>query len=316
MKGTTRGPSPEIIASAREFNRFYTRLIGVLNRGFLETEYSLTEVRILFELRHRERASASQLRQELGIDAGYLSRILAGFGRRRMIRKVAHAADRRQSILLLTERGRRIFDTIEKRQRDAVASTLAALAPSSQAQVVRAMQTIQHLLDEQSEPRVPYLIRAPRPGDIAWIVHRQARTCYEECGWNEKFEGEAVEIAARFIHNADTKFEQCWIVERESEIVGGLFCISESKTIAALRLLFVEPSVRRLGIGTRLLNEGIEFARRAGYKKLRLSTHDALDASRRIYMRAGFRMAKEYRHHRFGRDLLVQDWEKDLTTRR
>jgi DNA-binding MarR family transcriptional regulator/GNAT superfamily N-acetyltransferase len=301
------------IEAVREFNRFYTKQIGVLNREFLGSPFSLAEVRVLLELYYRESTTASAIGQDLGLDAGYLSRILGGFSRRGLLAKSAPAPDGRQKRLTLSRAGRKAFEQLEARQRQAVASFLEPNSSDQRVQLVGAMRKIERILGASLQDRAEYLLRPPRPGDIGWVIHRQAIIYNEEYGWDESYEALVAEILARFVQNFDPKRERSWIAERDGEIVGSIFCVSKSKTVARLRLLYVEPTARGLGIGTRLVDECILFARRAGYRKLTLWTNSVLESARRIYEGKGFRLVKEERHHSFGKNLVGQNWDLDLT---
>jgi len=304
--------SEDHIATVRHFNRLYTQQIGVLNRGFLDSEFSLTEVRVLYELRHREQTTATALGQELALDAGYLSRILRSFEQKGLLVREPSTADGRQTLLRLSKKGRDVFDLVEARQRSAVADMLMRLSPQDQQRLVASLRHVERLLVGRPEPSVPYILRPLQPGDIGWIAHRQGVLYNQEFGWDEQFEALVAQIAATFVQELDPKRERCWIAEREGEIVGSVFCVKQSKTVARLRLLYVEPSARHLGIGTRLVDECIAFARRTGYRKLTLWTNSVLDAARRIYERAGFQLMGEERHHSFGHDLVAQTWEMEL----
>src|SRR5215471_11707048 len=241
------------VAQVRRFNRFYTRHIGALNRGFLASEFSLTDVRVLFELRHYDHLTASVLCQSLALDAAYLSRILREFARKGLLVKSPSKADRRQTHLRLSAKGRRVFDAIEARQQLAVADMLRGLPGEKQEHIVESMQQIERLLDGPRAIEPSYTLREPRPGDVGWIVHRHGALYHQEYGWDEQFEVLVAEIAAQFAKHHDPRRERCWIAEYEEEIVGSIFCVEKSKTVAKLRLLYVEPSARHLGIGTRLV---------------------------------------------------------------
>jgi DNA-binding MarR family transcriptional regulator/N-acetylglutamate synthase-like GNAT family acetyltransferase len=300
------------VAQVREFNRFYTRQIGVLNRGFLDSEFSLTDVRVLWELRHREQITASVLVQELSLDAAYLSRILRDFERKGLLVKTPSKTDGRQTLLRLTAKGRRVFDTIEARQEVVVTDMLRHLAGNEQRQIVDSMKAIERLLDAKRSPNAQYTLRELRPGDIGWITHRHGALYHQEYGWDETFEALVAEIVSDYVKHRDPQRENCWVAEYQGEIVGSIFCVKKSKTVAKLRLLYVEPSARELGIGTRLVDECIRFARQAGYKKLSLWTQSVLGAARRVYERAGFHLVAEEPHHSFGADLVAQTWELEL----
>ncbi len=300
------------VGAVRRFNRFWTRQIGVLQDGYLESPFSLTEVRVLYEFAHREETTASELSKELGLDAGYLSRILRGFEERGLIGKKSSEADGRRSILWLTEQGREAFATLDTRSHDEVGVMLGGLSPAEQGRLVEAMRTIEGLLSDQPELKVPYLLRPHQPGDMGWIVHRHGVLYAREYGWDERFEALIAEIVAEFIQQYDPKRERCWIAERDGEIVGSVFLVKQSEEVAKLRLLLVEPSVRGLGIGRRLVQECVRFAKQAGYGKITLWTNDVLRAARRIYEEAGFRIVHEEPHHSFGHDLVGQTWELEL----
>jgi DNA-binding MarR family transcriptional regulator/GNAT superfamily N-acetyltransferase len=300
------------VAQVRRFNRFYTRQIGALNRGFLDSEYSLTDVRVLYELRHGEAVTASILGQELALDAAYLSRILREFERKGLLVKNPSKSDRRRTHLRLSVKGRRVFDAIEARQRVAVADMLHGLPVVEQQHVVESMKQIERLFERERAKEPSYSLREPRPGDIGWIVHRHGALYHQEYGWDEQFEVLVAEIAADFAKHHDPRHERCWLAEYEGEIVGSIFCVKKSKAVAKLRLLYVEPSARQLGIGTRLVDECIQFARDAGYRKMTLWTQSVLSAARRVYERVGFKLVHEAPHHSFGADLVAQTWEMDL----
>jgi DNA-binding MarR family transcriptional regulator/N-acetylglutamate synthase-like GNAT family acetyltransferase len=293
----------------RRFNRFWTRRIGVLQEGYLESPFSLTGVRVLFELAHREETSASELGEELGLDAGYLSRLLRGFEEDGLIHKRPSEADGRRSILRITERGRETFAPLDARSRSDIGAMLGSLSVADQERLVGAMRTLEGLL---SEPEGPYLLRPHASGDMGWVVQRHGILYAREYGWDERFEALVAEIVAQFIQEYDPRRERCWIAERDGENLGCVFLVKQSQEIAKLRLLLVEPHARGLGIGTRLVEECIRFARQAGYRKVTLWTNDVLHAARIIYQGVGFRLAHEEPHHSFGHDLVGQTWELEL----
>jgi DNA-binding MarR family transcriptional regulator/GNAT superfamily N-acetyltransferase len=297
------------VGDVRHFNRFWTRQIGVLGEGYLESPFSLTEVRVLYELAHREETTASELGEELGLDAGYLSRILRGFERDGLIHKRPSEADGRRRLLRLTERGREAFAPLDSRSRSEIGAMLGGMSVAGQERLVEAMRTIEGLLGVRSETVVPYLLRPHRPGDMGWVVNRHGVLYAREYGWDEHFEALVAEIVAKFIQQYDQRQERCWIAERDEEIVGCVFLVRESEEIAKLRLLLVEPEARGLGIGSRLVNECIRFARQAGYLKITLWTNDVLNSARRIYEGMGFQLVHQEPHHSFGHDLVGQTWE-------
>ncbi|HEV8581899.1 MAG TPA: bifunctional helix-turn-helix transcriptional regulator/GNAT family N-acetyltransferase [Thermoanaerobaculia bacterium] len=300
------------VAAVRRFNRFYTRQIGALREGHLSSPFSLTEVRVLYELAHRETSTATDLAAALGLDPGYLSRTLQRFRQRRLITQKASPEDGRQRLLSLTALGRRTFEDLDARASQEIQQMLARLSMTDQQRVVEAMRTIEGRLGERDEPKVPYFLRPHRPGDLGWVVQRHGELYAEEYGWNEEFEALVARIAAQFIERLDPRRERCWIAEREGERVGCVFLAAKSKTAAQLRLLLVEPSARGLGIGKRLVEECDRFARQAGYRKITLWTQSVLGAARHIYEQAGYRLVSEKPHHSFGHDLVAEVWEKRL----
>ncbi len=268
---------------------------------------------MLYEVANREHAIAAELTKELGLDAGYLSRILATFRRRGLIERRPSAEDARRSELRLTKRGRTVFASLDARSREDIGTQLARLAVPDQERLVGAMGTVERLL---GEPRPAtgggYVLRAPRSGDYGWVVQRHGALYAEEYGWNEEFEGLVAGIVGKFVEHFDAKRERCWIAERDGENVGCVFAVKQSATVAKLRLLLVEPSARGLGIGARLVDECVRFSRDAGYKKLRLWTNSVLRAARHIYEEAGFELIAEDSHHSFGKDLVGETWELKL----
>jgi DNA-binding MarR family transcriptional regulator/N-acetylglutamate synthase-like GNAT family acetyltransferase len=297
------------VGVVRRFNRFWTRQIGVLGEGYLESPFSLTEVRVLYELAHREETTASELGEELGLDAGYLSRLLRGFEKHGLIHKRPSEADGRRRLLRLSARGREAFAPLDARSRNDIGAMLGGMSIAGQERLVGAMRAIEGLLSVRPEPVVPYLLRSHWPGDMGWVVHRHGVLYASEYGWDERFEALVAEIVAQFIRQYDPRLERCWIAERDGEIVGCVFLVRESEEIAKLRLLLVEPKARGLGIGSRLVEVCIRFARQAGYRKITLWTNDVLHSARRIYEAMGFRLVHEQPHHSFGRDLVGQTWE-------
>ncbi|MEJ2555719.1 MAG: helix-turn-helix domain-containing GNAT family N-acetyltransferase [Anaerolineae bacterium] len=300
------------VEAVRRFNRFYTQQIGVLREGLLRSPFSLTEARVIYELAHHEKTTATELGNELGLDAGYLSRILSSFKKRGLIDKQPSKSDGRQSILWLTEQGQEAFAMLNGRSHNEIEAMLNELSTEDQKRLVEAMLVIEGLLGAQPEHKVPYLLRPHQPGDMGWVVYRHGVLYAEEYGWDEQFEALVAGIVAKFIQNYDSKRERCWIAEKEGENVGSVFLVKQSDTVAKLRLLLVEPKARGLGIGTRLVAECIGFARRAGYRKITLWTNNVLLAARHIYEKAGFRLIHEEPHHSFGHDLIGETWELEL----
>ena len=304
----------ERVESVRRFNRFYTRKIGVLHEGLLGSQLSLTEGRVLYELAQRAPTTASELAVELALDAGYLSRILSGFEKRGLVEKRPSEEDGRQIILALSKQGHELYTTLNARSHDEIAAMLGRLDGADQARLVTALETAEDLLGGARRRVGPsYILRPHQSGDLGWIVHRHGILYAEEYGWDIRFEALVARIAAAFIENYDAQRERCWIAEQDGEIVGSVLLVAESNEIAKLRLLYVEPKARGLGIGSRLVSECIGFARRAGYRKIILWTNDVLVSARRIYQAAGFRLVREEPHQSFGRDLVGQNWELPLT---
>jgi DNA-binding MarR family transcriptional regulator/GNAT superfamily N-acetyltransferase len=308
----TAGSLGDPVETVRAFNRFYTRQIGLLDEGLLRSEFSLTEVRVLYELAHRDGSTAAELGRDLHLDAGYLSRILKKLGNRRFIARTRSRDDARRSVLALTRAGREAFEPLNRASYDQIAGMIGQLPAGDQEKLVKAMRRVQELLGGKPKPEVSYVLRPHRSGDIGWITHRQGILYAQEYGWDETFEALVAEIAAAFVKNFDPRRERCWIAEREGEIVGSVFLMRQSDEIGKLRLLYVEPAARGLGIGRRLVKECIRFAGTKGYKTLTLWTNDVLVSARRIYEAAGFRLVAEERHTSFGKHLVGQSWELDL----
>ena len=300
------------VAAVRRFSRFYTRQIGLLHERLLRSPFSLTEVRVLYELAHHDEPTATDLGRELGIDAGYLSRILRRFEKQRLINRKPSTADGRQILLRLTKRGQEAFATLDARAGDEIGAMLVGLTGAEQRRVLEGMRTIERLLGPPPERKASYLLRPHQPGDMGWVVHRHGVLYAKEYGWDEQFEALVAAIVAKFIQHFDPRRERCWIAEIEGAIVGSVFLVKQSKTVAKLRLLYVEPEARGLGLGTRLVNECVRFARQAGYRKITLWTQSVLHAARHIYEEAGFQLVHEEPHHSFGHDLIAETWELEL----
>jgi DNA-binding MarR family transcriptional regulator/N-acetylglutamate synthase-like GNAT family acetyltransferase len=293
----------------RHFNRFFTRQIGVLNEGLLQSPFSLTEARILYELAHREEPSAAELGNALGLDAGYLSRLLRGFRRRALVTRRASRTDGRRGLLELTGTGRRAFATLDSRSHHDVAAMLSGLSESEQERLIAAMLVIERLLGGRAPDATSYLLRPPQPGDFGWVIHRHGVLYADEYGWDERFEALVATIVAGFVEKHDPNRERAWIAERDGEIAGSVFLVKRSATVAQLRLLLVEPRARGLGIGSRLVSECLHFARRRGYRKLTLWTNSILESARHLYLKEGFRKTAQEKHRSFGQDLVGETWE-------
>ncbi len=302
---------PEVEA-VRRFTRFYTRRLGVLREGLLASPYSLTEARLIYELAQRDGATASDLVRELDLDAGYVSRLLKGLESRGLIARRPSATDGRQTLVSLTAAGRDAFAELDTRSRGEVEALLAPLDGAARTRLVTAMTAIEELLDSQAQARPAYLLRPHRPGDIGWVIQRHAELYAEEYGWDGSFEVLVAEIAGAFLRDFDPARECCWIAERDGARVGSVFVARQSEEVAKLRMLLVEPRARGLGLGRRLVEEAIAFARRAGYRRMTLWTNDCLTAARRIYEGAGFKLVASEPHRSFGRDLVGETWALEL----
>lgn len=305
-------PAHESVSAIRRFNRFYTKHIGVLREGHLDSPFSLTEARVLYELAHRDGLTASELARDLALDSGYLSRILRSFEQRALIERTRSESDARQTHLRLTETGRLAFAPLDSRADDEIATLVERVHPDDRRRLTDAMRTIERVLVPGADASRSYLIRTHQPGDIGWVVYRHGVLYSREYGWDERFEALVAQIVAEFVHNFDARRERCWIAEQHGERVGSVFLVRKTDTIAKLRLLLVEPKARGLGIGHRLVDECIRFARQARYERMTLWTNSVLDAARRIYEQAGFRLVSEEPHAHFGKELVGQTWELEL----
>jgi DNA-binding MarR family transcriptional regulator/GNAT superfamily N-acetyltransferase len=302
--------SSAAVQAIRSFNRFYTKQIGVLQDAFLGSPFSLAEGRVLQEIAHREQATATEVGQTLGLDAGYVSRMLRSFDQRHLVRRTRSNVDGRRAHLSLTRRGRAAFARLDQRSHDDVAAMLRRLSPDGRRRLVAAMHVIEQLLGAEPQRATSYVLRPPQAGDLGWIVYRQGALYAEEWGYNEEFEALAAEIVAAFVQHRRPSRERCWIAEKDGEIVGSAFLVQKSKTVAQLRLLLVEPSARGLGIGSRLIAECVRFAQRAAYRKITLWTQSELDAARRLYKKAGFTLTAKKAHNSFGKKgLVAETWD-------
>jgi DNA-binding MarR family transcriptional regulator/GNAT superfamily N-acetyltransferase len=300
------------VSAIRAFNRFYTRKIGVVD-GMASRPFSLAEARVLYELANREKPTATEIREELGLDAGYMSRILRGFERRKLVTREQSKRDERQRFLSLTAKGRKAFAALDERSNRDVGAMIDAVSPTESRRLIEAVETVRRLLGDKPEPaRTPYLLRMHQPGDMGWIVCRQAILYSEEYAWDGTYEALAAEIVAKFIKSYDPNWERAWVAEKDGDRVGAVLVMKESEESAKLRLLHVEPQARGLGIGKRLVEECVRFARQAGYRKMTLWTQSILHAARHIYKQAGFRVVGEEKHHSFGKDLTAEIWELNL----
>jgi DNA-binding MarR family transcriptional regulator/N-acetylglutamate synthase-like GNAT family acetyltransferase len=302
--------SEPAIAAIRRFSRFYTAQLGLLDEGLLESDFSLPEARVLYELANQPSQTASGLSRDLGIDPGYLSRLLKGFERRGLLTRSVSPTDARQAVLALTEAGHDAFAPLDQASRRQILAMTSHLVPADSERLVDAMRTIERLMAPQAA--APVVFRQHRLGDIGWIAHRQALLYAQEYGWNQDYEILAAEILAGIAKTFDPNRERSWIAERAGSVVGSVFVVRGSDTVAKLRLLYVEPAARGLRLGRRLVDECVGFARDRGYQKLTLWTNDVLVPARRIYQAAGFTCVAREAHNSFGHDLIGETWELAL----
>ncbi|MDP3078599.1 helix-turn-helix domain-containing GNAT family N-acetyltransferase [Bradyrhizobium sp.] len=300
------------ISAVRAFNRFYTRKLGVLDQQLLKSPFSLSEARVLYELAHREDAAAKEIGIELGLDPGYLSRIVQKFDEAGLITRKPLPSDRRQYRLGLTARGRQAFAKLERSSHDDVAALLAALPGSDRGRLVGAMAAIERLLGENSVPPPPAILRDPRPGDMGWVVQSHGALYAREYGFDSSFEGLVAEIAGKFLTSFDASRERCWIAELDGVQVGSVFLVRQSDDVAKLRLLLVDPAGRGQRLGQRLVGECIAFAQACGYRRITLWTQSILIAARRIYQDQGFVLVDTEPHRSFGQSLVGETWEREL----
>jgi DNA-binding MarR family transcriptional regulator/predicted N-acetyltransferase YhbS len=304
------------VSAVRAFNRFYTKRVGALNEGLLESPFSLTEMRVLYELAHREKPTAGELAADLGLDAGYLSRILRTFAAQGLIAREPSAEDGRRRDLSLTEKGRRTFAPYDRASSEEVAAMLAGLDASERRRLVAAMGAIERLLSSREAAGAPaagrLVLREARAGELGWIVHRHGALYAAEYGWGEKFEGLVAKVVADFLTHHDPARERCWVAVLDGEIAGSIMLVKKAERVAKLRLLLVEPEARGLGVGRRLVEECVAFARAAGYAKVVLWTNPELHAARAIYEKTGFRLVRTETTHVFGAPQAAQIWELSL----
>ena len=300
------------VDAVRHFNRFYTRHLGVLQESFLEGPFSLTEARVLYELDLRGTSDVGSLSEDLGLDPGYLSRLVGGLEKAGLVTKRRSSRDRRVNLLSLSAAGREAFVALRDRSNARLQATLEPMGESMRARLVGAMDTVRQILDPSEPASEPYLLRPHRPGDLGWVVQQHGRVYGEEYGWTMDFEGLVAEIAGAFARNFDPDRERCWIAERDGENVGSVFLVRKSDDVAQLRLLIVDRRARGLGIGRRLVQECTRFARQAGYRSIVLWTDSILHAARHIYESEGYVLVGERPHRHFGQDLVGQDWELTL----
>ena len=304
--------SDDLIAAVRAFNRFYTRRLGVLEQQLLDSPFSLAEARVLYELAHRDHPAAKEIGTELGLDAGYLSRIIQNLQDKGLITRKASAADRRQYHLSLTTKGRLAFDQLNRRSHDHIAAMVGRLSPGNGERLVQAMATVERLLKPSAGPPPAATLRDPRPGDMGWVVQSHGALYAAEYGFDASFEGLVAEIAAKFLASFDASRERCWIADIAGAQVGSVFLVRHSDEVAQLRLLLVDPAGRGQGLGGRLVAECIAFARQCGYRKITLWTQSVLVAARKIYKDKGFVLVATKPHRSFGQSLSGETWERKL----
>jgi DNA-binding MarR family transcriptional regulator/N-acetylglutamate synthase-like GNAT family acetyltransferase len=300
------------IAAMRRFNRFYTQHLGVLQDGWLDSPFSLTEARVLYEIGQRGRATATDIARDLDLDDGYLSRILHRFQKSGLVARQTSPDDARQSLLSMTAKGRKAFAPLEERTLRQVGGILGNLSAPQQEQLVSSMQTVEALLAGRPAAAADVILRQPRPGDFGWIVARHAVVYAQEFGWTEPFEGVCAQIVADFASKQDPQHERGWIAEIDGRNVGCVMLVKDKPEVARLRLLFVEPSARGLGIGRQLTGECVRFARQSGYRRITLWTHSVLTAARHIYAEAGFQLTSSEPRRSFGQDVVSEHWDLTL----
>ncbi len=302
------------VDAVRRFNRFYTRQVGALQEGLLQSPFSLAEARVLYEIAQREEITAAELSALLRMDAGYLSRLLRRLRDRRLVAVQPSRSDARRGLIRLTKSGRQAFTKLNASSHEEVKAELARLSAPARGRLVTAMRTVEELLGDQARTAKngSYVLRPPKPGDMGWVVQRHGALYALEYAWDERFEALVARIVAEFVEQHDPKRERCWIAEADGKPVGSVFLVKRNEETAKLRLLLVEPDTRGMGIGARLVDECVRFARSAGYRKMTLWTNSVLKAARHIYVKAGFKRVKSERHHSFGRSLVGETWELRL----
>jgi DNA-binding MarR family transcriptional regulator/GNAT superfamily N-acetyltransferase len=311
MVDESKNAREERVSAVRAFNRFWTQQIGVLGAGLLQTPYSLTEARVLFELAQRPTTEVAELRLGLELDAGYLSRILKQFKEDKLVAAEPSPVDARRQLVRLTAKGRRIFEKLDARSSAEVQAMLARLGEEGQGALLRAMRSVERAFETSGAPRT-VLLRSLAPGDLGWVVERHGALYAAEYGWDDTFEGLVAKIVAEYVERRDARKDAAWIAEVDGERAGCIFCVRKDDETAQLRLLLTEPRARGCGVGSRLVDECVRFARRAKYKRIVLWTNHPLVAARKIYERAGFRLTREEKHHSFGHDLVGQSFSMDL----
>ena len=296
------------------FNRFFTHAIGVLGEGYLHSPFTLTEARILFETAHQKELTAAKLSQSLGLDGGYISRTLARLGQKGMIVKTQAATDARQRYLSLSAEGQKAFALLDRRSHEDASAMLKQIDPSTQQTLVKAMQSIQQIITHQPDPAEAIFLRDPQPGDMGWVILRHGQFYANVYGWDQSFEQLVTQIVADLMVKFNPAKEHIWIAEMGGEVVGSIFLVQASEKVAKLRLLFVEPRLHGRGLGSRLVEECIRFARRSGYEKMTLWTNQVLKPARHIYQKNGFRIVSTEERFEFGQQQVEETWELDLSS--
>ena len=297
------------VAAVRRFNRFYTQHLGVLQDGWLQSPFTLAEARVLYEMHQRGSTTATDIGRALGLDAGYLSRILRRFHKLGLIRKTVSPDDARQSLLALTARGQKAYAPLETRTKREIGTMLGRLNPLEQDRLISAMHAVETMIAPTPTTQSEIKLRQPKPGDLGWVVARHAELYAQEYGWAENFEGICAQIVADFVGKYDPQRERCWIAEMDGQNVGCVFLVKDTETVARLRLLLVDPAARGRGLGTKLTDECVRFARACGYRGITLWTHSVLTAARLIYERAGFRLTSSEKRKSFGQDVVSEYWD-------
>lgn len=301
------------VLKMRAFNRFHTRLVGALNEGHLTSEFSLVQVRVLYELNHGKNVAAKDLMETLQLDRGYLSRLLTDLENQNLIKRTPDRHNAKRLVLSLTAHGQKISDELELTSSRDVAKLLEPFSHDERARLIRAMGFIQSQLQQKPEDDA-LILRDPDPGDLGWIVHRYATIFSKEFGLDQTFEGLVASIVSDYVRLRLPDKERCWIAEYGGEIVGSIFLIqSDASDLAKIRLLYVEPSARGLGIGGRLVDEAIKFAKQKNYSKISLWTHKTQNSAVKIYQSRGFEMVSAKIVHDFGQTDEAQIWELNLS---
>lgn len=302
-----------LVGEVRSFNRFYTREIGLLAKHLPQSNFSLTEARVLYELAQAGEQTAAEIIRTLGMDKAHVSRIVARFRNAGLVKSRISPEHGKHKLLSLSAAGKRTFKKMNDGTESQIETLLAPLTSENRRRLAKGMQEIQTVLQPKSPSAEDVRLRPLKVGDLGWITHRQAVLYTEEYGWDWTYEGLVAQILGNFAANFDATREDAWIAELNDQVAGSVFLMkTDDPQIAKLRLLYVDPAARGLGVGSRLVHACIERARELGYRKLTLWTNDILVSARKIYQAAGFTLQEENRHHSFGKDLVGQTWTLDL----